>query len=150
MNVYRLCPSNTMCREIQRYRLKLVTLSHRESPPTCRYVQMSLTPKKRFRVLERYHFKCFYCGRPSSEVPLEVDHQVPKHMGGGDMDENLVATCRECNIGKGRYQVVDYSEELGPELMDTLRRRDYARGLEILGGDPAVIEWFRRFQRGEF
>jgi|SRR4029077_19591234 len=111
---------------------------------------MSLSKMKRFRVLERFHFKCVYCGRSSREVVLEVDHKFPRSMGGGDMDENLVAACRECNVGKGRYHVVDYDEELGPELMDCIRKRDDARALEILGGDPEAIAWFRRFQNGEF
>jgi hypothetical protein len=72
-------------------------------------------------------------------------------MGGGDMDENLVAACRECNVGKGRYHVMDYNEELGPELMDCIRKGDDARAMEILGGyDPEQIEWMRRFQCGEF
>lgn len=78
---------------------------------------------------------------------MEVDHRVPKSKGGSDDDQNLVAACRECNIGKNRYPVVEYNEELGPELMDCLRKRDDARAIEILGGDQEVADWLRRFQR---
>jgi len=81
---------------------------------------------------------------------LEVDHKVPKSDCGSDQENNLVAACRECNIGKGRYAVVDYNEDLGPELMDCIRKDDHARAIEILGGDLEQAKWLRRYQKGEF
>jgi 5-methylcytosine-specific restriction endonuclease McrA len=30
-----------------------------------------------------------------------VDHVVPRRLGGNDSDENLVASCRRCNLSKG-------------------------------------------------
>lgn len=64
-------------------------------------MRIPLTPKKRFAVLHRCDFKCVYCGRRPPEVELEVDHFIPVTAGGEDIDENYVAACRECNIGKG-------------------------------------------------
>ena len=57
--------------------------------------------KKRFRVLQRCGFKCQYCGRSSSEAPIEIDHVVPRILGGSDDEANLVAACSDCNRGKG-------------------------------------------------
>lgn len=64
--------------------------------------------KVRFRVLERCGFKCAYCGRPASEVPLVIDHVVPVVAGGLDDESNLAAACRDCNAGKGGTPLEDY------------------------------------------
>jgi len=55
----------------------------------------------RFKVLRRDGFTCQYCGRKAPEVELHVDHRVPwSKVKTHDID-NLVAACRECNLGKG-------------------------------------------------
>lgn len=61
----------------------------------------AIPAKARFRVLERCGFKCVYCGRPATEVPLVIDHVVPVVAGGSDDEANLAAACRDCNAGKG-------------------------------------------------
>lgn len=57
--------------------------------------------KKRFRVLQRCGFKCQYCGRHATVAPIEIDHVIPRSLGGSDDDANLVAACSDCNQGKG-------------------------------------------------
>ncbi len=59
--------------------------------------------KKRFEILKRHGFQCFYCGRKPPEVALEVDHRTSRVVGGeaAEADDNLVAACRDCNRGKG-------------------------------------------------
>jgi DNA-binding CsgD family transcriptional regulator len=66
-------------------------------PPQRRPIPAQL----RFRVLQRDNFACRYCGRRAPEVELHVDHVVPRSQGGGDEEENLVASCLDCNVGKG-------------------------------------------------
>lgn len=63
---------------------------------------MAVSKRLRFEVLRRDHYACRYCGRPASHLnPLEVDHVIPRSLGGtGDLD-NLVAACVDCNAGKG-------------------------------------------------
>jgi hypothetical protein len=56
--------------------------------------------KCRFEVLKRDDFTCRYCGRRAPAVEIEVDHVVPRSMGGTDDLTNLVAACFECNSGK--------------------------------------------------
>jgi len=56
--------------------------------------------KKRFTVLEKHNFSCFYCGKKPPEVELEIDHIIPKAKGGSNELSNLVPACRECNRGK--------------------------------------------------
>ena len=66
---------------------------------------MSISAKKRFEILKRDNFTCGYCSRTSPEVVLEVDHVVPKAVGGTDDSDNLTTACRDCNRGKGRISI---------------------------------------------
>ncbi len=53
--------------------------------------------KQRLRVLARDGWTCTYCGEPATEV----DHVIPRKVGGGHDMDNLVASCRACNLRKG-------------------------------------------------
>jgi hypothetical protein len=58
----------------------------------------------RFRILRRDKFRCQYCGKSPKDderVVLEVDHVRPLSKGGMWDDENLVTSCKNCNLGKG-------------------------------------------------
>ena len=57
---------------------------------------------------------CAYCGL--EEVPLEVEHIIPKSRGGTNRLQNLALSCKECNLAKGN--------KLPHEIEDThLRER---------------------------
>lgn len=56
--------------------------------------------KQRFLVLYRDNFTCQYCGRSAPEVPLHVDHVIPKSQGGTNAMDNLKTACKDCNLGK--------------------------------------------------
>ncbi len=60
------------------------------------YKKVVLTRKN---ILRRDGFKCVYCGR--SDIPLTIDHIIPKARGGDDTWENLVSACTICNNKKG-------------------------------------------------
>jgi 5-methylcytosine-specific restriction endonuclease McrA len=53
----------------------------------------------RKNILRRDHHKCQYCNK--YDVPLTIDHIIPKSKGGDDSWENLVAACVRCNNKKG-------------------------------------------------
>lgn len=63
------------------------------------HLTSSAFKKIRLRVLARDGYTCAYCGQPEAN---QVDHVVPIARGGDiyDMD-NLVASCRRCNLAKG-------------------------------------------------
>lgn len=50
-------------------------------------------------LLEKWGRTCAYCH--AKNVPLEVEHIVPKARGGSDRVSNLALACRPCNIKKG-------------------------------------------------
>lgn len=56
----------------------------------------------RRNLMIRDQFQCQYCGRRPNARDLNVDHVVPRSRGGGDSWENLVISCRTCNLRKGR------------------------------------------------
>ena len=53
----------------------------------------------RKNILRRDGHRCQYCGE--NDVPLTVDHVIPKSRAGEDTWENLVTACVQCNNRKG-------------------------------------------------
>jgi 5-methylcytosine-specific restriction endonuclease McrA len=60
------------------------------------YKKVVLTRKN---ILRRDLYKCSYCGR--GDLPLTIDHVIPRARGGVDSWENLVCACTICNNKKG-------------------------------------------------
>ena len=52
-------------------------------------------------VFRRDGFACQYCGASPRAADLTLDHVLPRHRGGRDTWENVVAACRRCNQRKG-------------------------------------------------
>lgn len=61
---------------------------------------MAVSKRTRFEVLRRDNFTCRYCGAKAPDVELHVDHVHPRLHGGNDHPRNLVAACKDCNLGK--------------------------------------------------
>jgi len=67
-------------------------------------------------LLEKFGRRCVYCG--ATNVPLEVEHVIPKSRGGTDRIDNLVIACHECNQKKGNKT----AEEFGyPEIQQLVK-----------------------------
>lgn len=62
--------------------------------------------KIRERILIRDSRICQWCG---VDEATHVDHIVPRSKGGTDMDDNLVASCRRCNLARGNKGVGFFS-----------------------------------------
>jgi 5-methylcytosine-specific restriction endonuclease McrA len=63
----------------------------------------------RERILRRDQFICQYCGQEANTV----DHVIPRRLGGLDSDDNLVASCRRCNLSKGGRFFVSKRTQIG-------------------------------------
>lgn len=63
---------------------------------------MAVSKRLRFAVFQRDDHTCQYCGRHAGEdgCVLEIDHILPRALGGKDEPANLVTACRDCNVGK--------------------------------------------------
>ena len=49
--------------------------------------------------------QCIYCG---SVENLQTEHIIPKSRGGPDIAENLVNSCRDCNLKKGTKNIFEF------------------------------------------
>ena len=50
-------------------------------------------------LLEKWDRTCAYCGK--TDIPLEIEHIVPKSKGGSNRVSNLTLACTACNRKKG-------------------------------------------------
>ena len=57
-------------------------------------------------LLEKFSRKCVYC--KAENVPLEVEHIVPKARGGSNRISNLAIACHECNQRKGAQTAKEF------------------------------------------
>ena len=62
----------------------------------------------KYQVLKRASYRCELCGCMDSEKALEVDHIVPKNIGGEDSINNYQALCYSCNAMKRDHDSTDF------------------------------------------
>jgi 5-methylcytosine-specific restriction endonuclease McrA len=67
-------------------------------------------------LLEKFKRACAYCGK--DDVPLEVEHIVPRSRDGSDRIDNLAIACRQCNLDKGNRTAEEYGH---PEIMQRVK-----------------------------
>ncbi len=60
-------------------------------------------------LLEKWKRKCFYC--EATEVPLQIDHIMPRSKGGTDRVSNLTLACAACNQKKGNTDAKTFLAE---------------------------------------
>jgi 5-methylcytosine-specific restriction endonuclease McrA len=87
-----------------------------------------LTAQEGYRVLERDHYRCQYCGLDGSSnfensLIMTVDFVHPRAHKGKKSPENLVTACRPCNVIKGRRVFPDFEHAKA----FVLQRRDELR-----------------------
>jgi 5-methylcytosine-specific restriction endonuclease McrA len=74
-----------------------------------------LTSKEGHGILERDHYRCQYCGLDGmanfeNSLVMSVDFVLPRSEKGRKKPENLVASCRACNVIKGRRVFKTFEE----------------------------------------
>lgn len=47
-------------------------------------------------------YQCVRCGQWFTKQEIDVDHRIPKKLGGTDDISNLQAMCKHCNRSKGK------------------------------------------------
>lgn len=55
--------------------------------------------------------RCVYCGATAEEsgAPLQLDHVIPRSLGGEDTAENLATCCRSCNSARKIMPLAQWS-----------------------------------------
>ncbi len=57
-------------------------------------------------LLEKWHRKCAYCG--ATDTQLEIEHIVPKSIGGSERVSNLAIACHSCNQAKSNQEIEQF------------------------------------------
>jgi len=105
-----------------------------------------ITPKQRFKILQRDDFKCVYCGSSGQDdVKLEIDHIKPVAEGGGNDSINLVTSCRDCNIGKGK-NLLEEAHVIYAQKNEIKKRYKLALNQESIDSLLAKREEFLQFE----
>jgi 5-methylcytosine-specific restriction endonuclease McrA len=92
----------------------------------------------RRNLMLRDQHQCQYCSRRPSLRDLNVDHVVPRSRGGSDSWENLVVSCRACNLKKGRRT----PDEAGMCLLRTPQKPRWSTAAHILlAARESYLEW---------
>jgi 5-methylcytosine-specific restriction endonuclease McrA len=68
-----------------------------------RFIRPRRQPVKfsRQNIYLRDNFRCQYCGVRVSSQELNLDHVIPRSLGGQTTWENIVTCCVPCNVRKG-------------------------------------------------
>jgi len=69
-------------------------------------------------LLEKWGRKCVYCCK--TNIPLEIEHIVPKSKGGSNRVSNLTLACIECNQKKGNKPIEAFLSKK-PELLKRIQ-----------------------------
>ncbi len=71
-------------------------------------------------MLEKWKHKCAYCGKIN--LPLEIEHIIPKLRGGTDRVSNLAIACHKCNQKKGNQTAAEFGHpEIHQKTKQTLK-----------------------------
>ena len=100
----RLCPITTVAVETVRFDMQQM-----ENPEISgvEYQQGTLAGYElREYLLEKWQRRCAYCG--AENIPLEIEHVVPRSKGGSNRASNLTLACRDCNEKKGNRPIQEF------------------------------------------
>jgi len=91
----------------------------------------------RKKVYEKTNGKCSYCGCDISFKQMQVDHIYPKHLAtkkcvlDNDRIENLMPSCRKCNIHKGGMSIDMWRYELNRQVAMLKNNAQFDRALRF-------------------
>ncbi len=100
----RLCPITALSQKLVRFDTQL--LQHPEIAGVAYQHGALAGYEVREYLLEKWHRTCAYCG--VKDVPLEVEHMIPRVRGGSDRVSNLTLACVPCNQKKGRQTAAEF------------------------------------------
>ena len=91
----------------------------------------------RHNIYERDKNTCQYCGKAFERNDLNLDHVVPKNLGGPTNWENIVCSCIRCNTRKGHRT----AREAGMHLIRAPKRPKWRPFVQVTFGMKAHDSW---------
>ena len=108
----RVCPIEAISVELVRFDTQAMENPEIEG---CAYQQGTLAGYElREYLLEKWARTCAYCGKHN--IPLQVDHIVPRVKGGTDRASNLTLACEKCNLAKGTQDIAVFLKKKPEQL----------------------------------
>jgi 5-methylcytosine-specific restriction endonuclease McrA len=137
----RLCPITAASQELVRFDLQ------KEQNPEIAgiaYQQGTLAGYElREYLLEKWGRTCAYCGK--KDIPLQIEHIIPRSEGGTDRVSNLTPACEPCNRRKGN-RPVDVFLKGKPEVLERIKRQAKAPLKDATAVNATRWELYRRLQ----
>lgn len=88
--------------------------------------------KKRIEVWNKYDHHCAYCGCELEYKDMQVDHidsvythcdyAKEKTLSEINEDDNLMPTCRQCNLYKSTFDLEEFRNRLTSVMMENLQK----------------------------
>ena len=76
-------------------------------------IRSKRSKKTRSRILDKFHRRCWYCGKQLKRKSFRLEHQQPFSKGGScKVGENVVVACVPCDTEKGNKNVEDFRKYL--------------------------------------
>jgi len=75
-------------------------------------------------LLEKWGRKCAYC--EAKNIPLQIDHIVPRSSGGSNRIDNLTLACNSCNQKKGSLPLEVFAPKHAEHILKKPSLRDAA------------------------
>ncbi len=100
-------------------------------------VPRSAVRLSRRNVFLRDGYRCQYCGQRLPVPELNLDHVNPRSRGGRSTWENLVTSCRDCNLRKGHAT----PDECGMHPMRTPIRPTWTAAAQLAASPRRFAEW---------
>jgi 5-methylcytosine-specific restriction endonuclease McrA len=97
----RVCPIEAISQELVRFDLQQM-----QNPEIAGidYQQGTLAGyETREYLLQKWGRRCAYCGKEN--LPLQIEHIVPRAKGGSNRVSNLTLACEKCNTAKGTQHI---------------------------------------------
>lgn len=92
---------------------------------------------QRDRIIARDGMGCYCCGRDARDE-LNIDHVLPRVLGGKTHDENLRVICKRCNSSKCGKTLKQYEDHARKKLEAAREEYEYrlsvVKNLEVFNG----------------
>ncbi|HWS83000.1 MAG TPA: RNA-guided endonuclease IscB [Ktedonobacteraceae bacterium] len=94
-------------------------------------------------LLQKWGHKCTYCGKEN--IPLQIEHIVPKAKYHDDRVSNLCLACEKCNRAKGTKDIKDFLKKK-PDLLKKILAQAKAPLKDAAAVNATRWELFRQLQ----
>ncbi len=94
-------------------------------------------------LLEKWQRQCAYCGKEN--IPLQIEHIVPRAKAGSNRVSNLCLACEKCNTAKGTKDIKDFLKKK-PDLLKHILAQAKAPLKDAAAVNATRWELFRRLQ----